>query len=223
MARRVDHTGYERPAASPGRKWAQCPHLPGGATLGLRDIAACAGDRTQMALIPRIDKDHRRFREIVRGRIRENLRKYVSRGDMITRRGKDRVTIPMPHIDIPRFVFGDSQKGGVGQGEGEVGDEVGGQPGEGQSGAGEAGEGEGAKELEVEVTMEELAAILGDELELPRIEPKGNKSLETAKDRYVGLRTTGPESLRNFKATFKRALKRLLSSPSWPSWPSSDS
>jgi uncharacterized sporulation protein YeaH/YhbH (DUF444 family) len=166
-----------------------------------------------MALIPRIDKDHRRFREIVRGRIRENLRKYMSRGDMIARRGNDRVTIPMPQIDIPRFVFGDNEEGGVGQGDGEEGDEVGqGQPGEGKSGSGEAGEGEGSKELEVDVTLEELAEILGEELGLPKIEPKGDQSLETVKDRYVGLRTTGPESLRHFKATFKRALRRQIAS-----------
>ena len=165
-----------------------------------------------MALIPRIDKDHRRFREIVRGRIRDNLRKYVSRGDMIARKGNDRVTIPMPQIDIPRFVFGDNQQGGVGQGQGEVGDEVGqGQEGEG-SGQGEAGEDEGKKELEVEVGLDELAEILGEELGLPRIEPKGDHQLETAKDRYVGLRTAGPESLRHFKSTFTRALKRQIAS-----------
>ena len=167
-----------------------------------------------MALIPRIDKDHRRFREIVRGRIRENLRRYVSRGDMITRKGKDRVTIPMPHIDIPRFVFGDNQGGGVGQGEGETGDEVGQGEGEGE-GQGEAGENEGSKDLEVEVGLDELAEILGEELGLPRIEPKGDHQLETAKDRYVGLRNVGPESLRHFKATFKRALKRQISSGSY--------
>ena len=55
-------------------------------------------------MISRIEKDHRRFREIVRGRIRENLRRYVSRGDMISRKGKETVSIPMPQIDIPRFV-----------------------------------------------------------------------------------------------------------------------
>ncbi|TPV95104.1 MAG: DUF444 family protein [Myxococcales bacterium FL481] len=162
-------------------------------------------------MIARIEKDHRRFREIVRGRIRENLRKYVSRGDMITRRGKDSVSIPMPHIDIPRFVFGEKQKGGVGQGEGQPGDPVGGQEQDGEGGAGKAGEGEGDKALEVEVSLDELAQIMGEELGLPRIEPRGSKSLETVKDRYVGLRSTGPESLRNFKATFKRALKRQVS------------
>ena len=69
-------------------------------------------------MISRIDKDHSRFREIVRGKIRQNLRKYISRGDLMSRKGKDTVTIPMPQIDIPRFTLGGNQKSGVGQGEG---------------------------------------------------------------------------------------------------------
>lgn len=160
-------------------------------------------------MISRIDKDHRRFREIVRGRIRENLRRFISRGDMVAPSGKGTVTIPVPQIDIPRFILGNGEQGGVGQGDGEVGDQVGEGEGEGQ-GAGKAGEGEGEKALDVELTIDELAQILGEELGLPRIEPKGQQSLQTKKDRYVGLRSTGPESLRNFKATFKRALRRQI-------------
>ena len=162
-------------------------------------------------MISRIEKDHSRFREIVRGKIRQNLRKYVSRGDMITRKGKDTVSIPMPQIDIPRFIHGDGQRSGVGQGDGEAGDPVDGQPGD-EQGAGKAGQGEGEKAFEVEVTLNELADILGEELGLPRIEPKGTESIQTQKDRYTSLRTTGPESLRSFKATFKRALRRQVAS-----------
>ncbi len=173
---------------------------------------------TDALMIARIDNDHRRFRDIVRGRIRENLRKYVSRGDMVARKGKDSVTIPMPQIDIPRFIYGDNEdgEGGVGQGEGEVGDKVGGDPQEG-SGSGKAGEDAGDKEVEVEVSLEELAEILGEELGLPRIEPRGDKNLETVRDKYTGLRTTGPESLRSFKATFQRALKRQIASGTYDS------
>jgi uncharacterized sporulation protein YeaH/YhbH (DUF444 family) len=162
-------------------------------------------------MISRIDKDHSRFREIVRGKIRQNLRKYISRGDLMSRKGKDTVTIPMPQIDIPRFTLGGGQRQGVGQGEGEPGDPVGDAQGQ-QQGAGQAGQGEGEKALEVEVTLDELAAILGEELGLPRIEPKGTQSIDTRKDRYISLRRTGPESLRSFKATFKRALRRQVAS-----------
>ncbi len=66
-------------------------------------------------------------------------------------------------------------QGGSGQGQGGEGDPVDGKPGEGEPGEGEAGEGEGNKELEVEMDIEELAKILGDELELPNIEPKGKR------------------------------------------------
>ena len=42
----------------------------------------------------KIDQDHRRFREIVRGKIKQNLRKYITQGEMIGKRGKDFVSIP---------------------------------------------------------------------------------------------------------------------------------
>ena len=57
-------------------------------------------------------------------------------------------------------------------------------------------------------TMEELAAILGEELSLPRIEPRGKKNIVTERDKYTSIRQVGPESLRHFKRTYKRALRR---------------
>ena len=160
----------------------------------------------------KIKQDHSRFHQIVRGRIKENLKKYMSRGELIGRKGKDRVSIPIPRIDIPRFRFGQQDVGGVSQGEGEVGESLGGQEAEGEGGQGEAGSDAGDKALEVDVTLDELAEIMGEELELPRIEPKGQKKIETIKERYTGLRQTGPESLRHFKSTYKRALRRIISS-----------
>ncbi len=64
--------------------------------------------------------------------------------------------------------------------------------------------------LEVDITLDELADILGEELELPNIEPKGKEALKDKKDRYVGIRSVGPNSLRHFKRTFKTALKRQI-------------
>ena len=160
----------------------------------------------------RIDQDHSRFRDIVRGRIRENLKKYVSHGEMIGRKGKDVVSIPIPQIDIPRFRFGDKQSGGTGQGEGEPGDPVGGEEQEGQGGSGKAGKDPGEHALEVEVTLDELAGILGEELELPDIQNRGKSKIVSAKDRYTGIRRVGPESLRHFKRTYREALKRMVAS-----------
>ena len=163
----------------------------------------------------RIEKDHRRFRKIIRGQIKENLRKYVSRGDLIAPKGKKKVSIPLPQIQIPKFRFGQKGTGGVGQGEGKEGDPLG--QGKGKSGSGKAGDQPGEHALEVEFTVEELAQLMGEELELPKIEPRGVHRLETTKERYTGIRQTGPESLRHFKRTFKQALKRQLAAGTYDS------
>ena len=61
------------------------------------------------------------------------------------------------------------------------------------------------------MTLEELAEILGDELELPRIEPKGDANIDEEKTQYDSIRRTGPESLRHFKRTYVQALRRQIS------------
>ncbi|MDG2385358.1 MAG: DUF444 family protein [Pirellulaceae bacterium] len=157
----------------------------------------------------KIERDVTRFRHIVNGRIRENMRKYVTHGEMIGRKGRDVVSIPVPQLDVPRFRYGKNKSGGVGQGDGEAGQPV--ARGDDEGGVGEAGSDPGAHVLEVDVTLEELADILGDELQLPRIEPKGNASISEQRARYDSIRRTGPASLRHFKRTYVQALRRQIS------------
>jgi sporulation protein YhbH len=161
----------------------------------------------------KIDQDHSRFRKIVRGKIKQNLRKYISNGELLGRQGKETVSIPLPQVDIPRFRYGSKDQGGVGQGEGDVGDTV--APGDPQAGQGQAGSDPGEHVLEVDVTFEELAGILGEELELPRIEPRGRDRIVSQRYRYTSIRRTGPNSLRHFKRTFRSALKRQLAMGSY--------
>ena len=158
----------------------------------------------------KIEKDLQRFRKIVRGKVKSNLSKYLSRGEMIGKKGNDLVSIPLPQIQLPQFRYGNKGSGGVGVGEGQPGQPLT-QPQDGD-GAGQAGDSPGGHILEVELTMEELAAILGEELALPRIEAKGKKNIVTERERYSSIRTVGPESLRHFKRTYKEALKRQISS-----------
>lgn len=161
----------------------------------------------------RIDQDHHRFKDIVRGKVRENLKKFISNGEILGKQGDKVVSVPIPHIDIPKLVFGDNGQGGVGQGEGNPGDALSQGDGvqEGQ-GSGRAGQGEGEHALEVELSLDELADILGEELALPRIENKGKSKIVNQKDRYVGIRKVGPNALRHFKRTYKEALKRSVAS-----------
>lgn len=158
--------------------------------------------------VKRIERDKKRFDEIIRGRIKKNLRKHITRGELIGKRGKEVVSIPVPRIELPRLRYGRKGMAGVGQGEGEVGTPIG--RGDGEGGSGQAGDQPGRHLREVEVSIEELAEMLGEELELPRIEPRGKRLISTDRNRYTSIRTTGPETLRSFRRTYKEALKRQI-------------
>lgn len=156
----------------------------------------------------KIEQDYNRFKQIVRGKIRKELRKFISQGEMIGKQGKDLISIPLPQIEIPHIIYGVKQTGGVGQGDGKEGQAIGAGESEGEKGP--AGNAPGEHLLEVELSLEELAQILGEELELPRIEPKGKANIASYHNKYSSIRNSGPESLKHFKRTYKQALKRHL-------------
>ncbi len=156
----------------------------------------------------KIEQDYNRFKQIVRGKIRKELRKFISKGELIGKQGKELISIPLPQIDIPHIVYGLQQTGGVGQGDGKEGDVIG--MGDGEEGKAKAGDAPSDHVLEVEVSMEELAQLLGEELQLPKIQPKGKAEIISIRNRYSSIRSTGPESLKHFKRTYKQALKRHL-------------
>ncbi len=160
-------------------------------------------------MVERIERDVARFRDIVKGKIKQNLRKFITNTELIGRQGKTIVSIPVPQIEIPHFTYQWRYVGGVGQGEGEEGEILWfeGQEGEGQRGAGFL---PGFHPVEVEITLEELVELLGEELELPRLEPKSYGQMQSEKPRYKSIRRVGPESLRYFKRTFRQALKRQM-------------
>jgi uncharacterized protein len=158
-------------------------------------------------MMSRIEQDHGRFRQIVKGTIRKDLRKFIARGDFVAQQGGKAVAVPVHDIDIPTFRYGDnSESVGNGQGTGGQGQ---GQQGQG-SGQGQGGDQPGQHMLEVSVGIDELADMLAEQLKLPRIEPKGAHTITTQKDRYSGVRPVGPNSLRHFKRTYREALKRQV-------------
>lgn len=161
-------------------------------------------------MVKRIERDRKRFEDIVRGRIKQDLKRHITRGEMIGKRGTEIVSIPMPQIELPRFRYGSKEQGGVGQGSGEAGTPVGG--GQGDGGAGGAGEEPGHHIREVELSIEEMTQLIGEALELPRIQPRGAESITAVRGRYTGIRRIGPETLRSFKRTYREALKRQISS-----------
>ncbi|RMD87096.1 MAG: DUF444 family protein [Candidatus Dadabacteria bacterium] len=147
-----------------------------------------------------IDEDLERLDEILKGKARKEIRKYIQNADVILDKGDKKVSVPVPYIDPPKFRFGDNNGSG-GQGDG--------------SGRGKAGSEPGEHTIEVELSVEDLAQILGEELELPRIKPKDNAQIQESKLRIKGISTEGPESLRHFKRSYKEALKRQLAEGSY--------
>ena len=117
-----------------------------------------------------IEPDVKRFRDIVKGKVREDLNEYITSDEIIAQHGNDLISVPVKEITIPRFIFGANDKG-VGEGEGEDGDGPGGRRG---------GTGEGKHLREEKFHIEELADLLGEELKLPRIKPRLTSGLEDA-------------------------------------------
>lgn len=132
----------------------------------------------------------------------------MSQGEIFARTKRGTISIPLPQLDIPHFRFGDKGSGGVGQGDGEIGQPIG--RGDQEADGGLAGSDPGEHVLEAEFTPEELASLLGEELGLPRIVPKGNNRIVQERQRYKSIRRVGPESLRSLKRTFLQALKRQM-------------
>jgi uncharacterized protein len=163
-------------------------------------------------MVKRIEQDRKRFDDIVRGRIKQDLKRHITRGEMIGKRGREMVSIPVPQVDLPRLRYGSRERGGVGQGPGEPGQPIGGgqpQPGQGPGGAGDQ---PGPHIREVEMSIQEMTQLIGEALELPRIQPKGSETLTAPRGRVAGMRRVGPESLRSFRRSYREALKRQISS-----------
>ena len=160
-----------------------------------------------------IQPEVERFRDIVKGRVRDDLKKHVTRGDFVDQKGSKKVSIPIHDVKMPRFRHGSNQNQGVGQGNGEEGDAVGGQP---QPGEGEGEAGEDAGEMITEdVSFDELAEMLAEELELPRLEPKQGTEIEVVEGKYRSIARKGPNVLRHNRLTLQNALKRQIGEQSY--------
>ena len=163
----------------------------------------------------RIERDYARFQNIIKGKIKQNLKKYITKGSLIAQIEKEAISVPLPRIRIPKFIFNEKQMGGVGSGAGDIGQEVK-KDAEGmKSGQGKAGNMPGEHSLEVDVSIEELAKILAEELELPKIKPKGQGFVTAQNHRYTSVHLQGPESLKHFKRTYKESLKREIAAGSY--------
>jgi uncharacterized protein len=107
----------------------------------------------------------------------------------------------MPQIDIPRFRFGDKQRGGVGQGDGEPAIRAASE-GEGR-GTGQGRRGARRARLEVESRSTSSPRSSARSSSCPH-RAQGQERSSNAKDRYTGIRRVRPRVAAHFKRTYKR-------------------
>src|SRR3712207_1156287 len=139
--------------------------------------------------------DQERHKERVKEAIKRNLGSIVSNEAIILSDGKRTVKVPIRALDEYKFRFDYRKRKHVGQGDGKtkVGDVIAreGQPGQGQQGKGPAGQDAGAEYYEAEVDLDELAAMIFEDLQLPFLEEKAKEAVQAKTTRFNEIRRTG--------------------------------
>src|SRR5437764_2285719 len=139
-----------------------------------------------------IDQD--RHKERVKEAIKKNLGSIVSNEAIILSDGKRTVKVPIRALDEYKCRLDNRKRKHVGQGDGKtrVGDVIAreGQPGQG-TGGGQAGQDAGGEYYEAEVNIDEIAALIFEDLQLPFLEEKAKKAVQSKTTHFNEIRRTG--------------------------------
>jgi sporulation protein YhbH len=157
--------------------------------------------------------DRLRHREKVRESIRENISDIIAEESIIGKNKDKIIKVPLRGIKEYRFVYGENAPGvGEGDGNAQPGQVVGktGKDGQGQ-GDGKAGDRPGIDYYETDVTLDELIEIMFEDLELPNLERRALREIET--DRFAkrkGYRHVGIRVRLDKRRTARQRVKRVL-------------
>ena len=154
--------------------------------------------------------DQHRHKEKVREAIKKNLADIVTEEGIILSDGRRTVKVPIRSLEQFRFQYDTRKQKHVGQGNGKtkVGDIIGTDPQQGPGKGPGAGEEPGADYYEAEVTIDEVAQIVFEDLDLPNLEEKRNKKLASESVEFRDVRKYGIQSNIDRKKTILEVLKR---------------
>jgi uncharacterized protein len=154
--------------------------------------------------------DQERHKEKIREAIKKNLADIVSEESIILSDGKKVIKVPIRSLDEYRFRYdpGRQQHVGEGDGQSEVGDVVAAEPRPGRGKRGEAGEEPGYDYYETDVTLDDLASLIFEDLGLPFLEEKKLAEMETESVRFTDVRKVGPLANLDKKRTILQNIKR---------------
>jgi len=139
------------------------------------------------------------------------LPEIIAEESIITSDGKRLVKVPIRSLEEYRFRFDPNQGDKVGQGDGDsqVGDVIGKGPGGDKGGEGkQAGDQPGVDFFEAEVTVDDLAELIFEDLGLPDLRPKATQDIPSDTVKFTEVRKKGPMSNLDKRRTIMENLKR---------------
>lgn len=159
--------------------------------------------------------DRRRHKEKIEKAIKEGIYDIVAEESIIGQSGKKKIKIPVRGIKEYQFIYGKNEGSkGVGSAQGKdikKGQKV--KDGKKNRRAGDPdkpGNEKGEEYYDVEVTLDELAKYLFDDLSLPELAKKQSDTILSEKIKRKGYRKKGIRPRLSKKETIKNKIKRKL-------------
>lgn len=154
--------------------------------------------------------DQQRHQEKVREAIKKNLPDIVSEESIIMSEGKKIIKIPIRSLEEYRFRYNFNKQKHAGQGDGKSkpGDVLGSDPATGSGKGKGAGEEPGVDYYEAEITLDELADLIFEDLSLPNLQQKKKRQVESTSIRFNDVRKHGLMGNIDKKRTILENLKR---------------
>ena len=154
--------------------------------------------------------DRQRHREKVKEAIKKNLADVVSEESIILSDGNKVIRVPIRSLDEYnfRFDFGKKKHSGQGDGKSNVGDVLSSEPQHGGSKGKGAGEEPGIDYYETDITIDELAELIFEDLGLPNLEQRKKPDLSSESLEFKDIRKMGVSSNIDRKRTIYEVLKR---------------
>lgn len=159
--------------------------------------------------------DQDRHLEKVRDAIKKNLADIISDESIITSDGNRTVRVPIRSLNEYRFKYNwdKLERPGQGPGDSQEGQVIARDPSAGQKGPGKgkgAGDQAGDDYYEVGISIDDLGALLFEDLGLPHLDPKKQPDLTSKKYEWEDVRKTGLQANIDKKRTIMEAMKRNL-------------
>ncbi len=170
--------------------------------------------RKHKSIVDRAASDRGRHKKKIDKAIKESIKDVIAEESIIGQNGKKKIRIPVRGLKEYRFIYGNNEQnkstGSGGEHRLKRGQKIGkkrADKGQGQ-GAGKASDQKGDEYYDVEVSLEELAEYLFNDLELPDLEKKSFRFVSDESIKRQGYRFKGIRPRLSKKETLKRKIRR---------------